>query len=160
MSKNGRSFLLLVSSGLILLTVLSVWTIRHCDKKNTFRLVRTVICDEVDEEFLPVGSASRFAYGTRQLCLWFEYDMASQDCEISVKWYFNEKLVFTERVDLSSVKGIKTLCLLREDGSPLPVGNYHVVLDLNGKETGRMVFAVVKNYVSCFDLNERKRKKG
>ncbi len=160
MSKNGRSFLLLVSSGLILLTVLSVWTIRHCDKKNTFRLVRTVICDEVDEEFLPVGAASRFTYGTRQLCLWFEYDMASQNCEISIKWYFNEKLVFTERVDLSSVKGRKTLCLLREDGSPLPVGNYHVVLDLDGKETDRMVFAVVKNYVSCFDLNERKRKKG
>lgn len=160
MSKNGRSFLLLVSSGILFLMLFSVWTIRHCDKNISFRLVRAVICDEVDEQFQPVGTENRFTYGTRQLCLWFEYDLASQDCKISIKWYFNNKLVFTQTVDLMSERGKRTLCLLREDGSPLPSGTYQVVLDLNGQEVAHLDFAVERDAISCNDKIERIRKKG
>ena len=142
MSKNGRSFLLLVSSGLILLVVLSVWTVRHCNNKNSFRLVKVVMCYEVDETFMPVGVASSFSYGTRQLCLWFEYGLVSRDCTVDVKWYFDGNLVSTENVVLSSAVNKKSFCLLREDGSPLPVGAYYVELIAGGRVAGRLDFKV------------------
>lgn len=148
MSKNGRSFLLLVSSGILLLVILSVWTIRHCDKKNSFQLVDAVVCDEVSESFLPVGASDRFAYGTRQLCLWFEYRKASHNCEVSVEWYYRDALVFSQVICLSSLNGKRTLCLLREDGSPLPAGQYHVVLHLDGKDALDLAFNVTTDYVS------------
>jgi len=91
---------------------------------------------------MPVGITSNFSYGTRQLCLWFEYESVSRNCRAYVKWYFDNKLVSTENVVLSSAINKKTFCFLREDGSPLPAGAYCVELVVDGRIVGKLTFTV------------------
>ena len=98
----------------------------------------------MDENYKPSGVASNFDYGTRQICLWFEYCTEYESCELFLYWYFRDSLVFRETVDISSTTGKKTFCLLREDGYPLPWGDYRVRIELNGRNLTTLNFSIYK----------------
>jgi len=142
MSRNGKTFLLLVSSGIIFLSAFAVWTVLATDSMSSFRFLRTAICDEVDEDFQPAGVSDHFSYGTRQLCLWFEYCTEYDSCGMNIKWYYRDQLVSRESVVISDSEGRRTFCLLREDGFPLPGGKYRVRIELNGRKLTTLKFSI------------------
>lgn len=141
MSGSRRTFLLFLSSAIFIMSVSALWTVFRTES-TSFIFTKAVVCDEVDENFQPAGVADTYDYGTRQLCLWFEYNTEYESCELFVTWYFRNDLVFRERVNISSATGKRTLCLLREDGHPLPWGDYRVRIDLNGKNITTLNFSI------------------
>jgi len=142
MSKSGKSFLLLVSSGLVVIFLFAAWTVSHTGKMTSFQFVRTVICDEVDESFNPLGISNNFDPGTRQLCLWFEYYTDFETCNLNIRWYYRDLLVSSENLVIQSPRGRKSFCLLREDGAPLPSGSYEVNIGVNGKNYTDLEFSI------------------
>jgi len=141
MSRSRRTFLLLLSSGIFIVSTFALWTVFRTES-TSFIFNRAVVCDEVDENYKPSGVASCFDYGTRQICLWFDYLTEYESCEILIYWYFRDSLVFRETVDISSTTGKKTFCLLREDGYPLPWGDYRVRIELNGRNLTTLNFSI------------------
>ena len=141
MSRSRRTFLLLLSSGIFIVSTFALWTVFRTES-TSFIFNRAVVCDEVDEYYKPSGVASCFDYRTRQICLWFEYLTEYQSCEILIYWYFSDSLVSSETVDISSTTGKKTFCLLREDGYPLPWGDYRVRIELNGRNLTTLNFSI------------------
>ena len=142
MSRNGKSFLLLVSSGLIVIVLFAVWTVSHTGKRTSFQFVRTVVCSEVDGAFNPLGVSNSFEQGTRQLCLWFEYYTDYETCNLNIKWYYRDLLVSSENLVISSSQGRKSFCLLRQDGAALPAGPYEVNIGVNGKNYTDLEFSI------------------
>jgi hypothetical protein len=144
MSRNGRFFLLLVMSSIVLLLGFSCWAVKHNRRTadSSFQLENMVLCDEVDEKMRPLHTGTQFMSGIRQLCLCFDYSLASKRSDIRIKWYYGDHLVYSEVLLLSPGKGSKVFCLLREDGSPLPVGAYDVRVCYEGTVYSSLNFEI------------------
>jgi len=130
MSRDGKFFLLLVGLAIFSLIAVSFGAIRSKKAAGSFEIHNIVLCDEVDGGIKPVGVGSAFSYGTRQLCLWFEYSRAGDDENIRVRWYYRGRPIHSQEVVLDPGSGAKAFCLLLEDGSPLPKGSYSVRISL------------------------------
>jgi hypothetical protein len=53
-------------------------------------------------------------------------------------------VIFQEEMTISDKKGVKAFYLLREDGAPLPMGNYCVVVESDGRESARRCFTITR----------------
>lgn len=144
MSRNGRLFLLLVASCIVLLLGLSFWAVKHNRRTadSSFQLENVVLCDEVDEKMRPLHTGSQFVFGVRQLCLSFDYSLDSKRSNIRIKWYYGDHLIYSEVLLLSPRRGVKVFCLLREDGSPLPMGMYNVQVCYDGTVYSSLAFEI------------------
>ena len=92
-----------------------------------------IISTEVDDKLRLTGTVSRFPYGSRQVCLRFDYSKAVPGSEIRVLWFFGEKLVEADTYALFEPAGSRIYCLVRENGQPLPKGPYSITI-VNGAE--------------------------
>lgn len=126
MWRNENFFLLLVSCVIVALLALSVGAVRSNRAAGAFEIHSVMLCDEVDDQLRPVGASSGFSYGTRQLCLWFDYSRASGGDDVRVQWYYRGRPIHSESTRLPPGNGAKAFCILVEDGSPLPRGFYSV----------------------------------
>lgn len=109
MSRNGRFFSFLVMSCIVLLLGFSCWAVKHNRRTadSSFQLENMVLCDEVDEKMRPLHTGTQFMSGIRQLCLCFDYSLASKRSDIRIKWYYGDHLVYSEVLLLSPGKGSK-----------------------------------------------------
>ena len=139
-----RFFLLLLGSFIVALTSLVLWTAG----RNSLRPARELMISNVsvsvdfeDHQFL-AGTAFRFAYGARQVCLRFDYSRLEEDARIEVLWDWEDKRVQAEKFVLPAPSGTKMYSLLKEDGSPLPRGAYAVTIQCDPEVEPRFHFEI------------------
>ena len=123
-----KPFLFLLVLFTFVLTLLSFWVVRQSSVRpgESFMISNvTINVDLHDRRFL-TGTVSRFPYGSRQVCLYFDYSRVEEDGEIQVVWRWGDKVVQSETYPLPAPSGSRMYCLLQESGVPLPRGKYTV----------------------------------
>ena len=101
-----------------------------------------VISTEVDDKLRLTGAVSRFPYGSRQMCLRFNYSKVTEGSEVRVLWFLGEKLVQSDSYALSTSSGTKIYCLVKENGQPLPKGSYSVAILDNAERISDFRFEI------------------
>ncbi len=142
MLKTGRFLLLLLVVLCIPVGVLLFWHRGLGDLGGPVTYSRAAVCMDLDEMLEPVDPGSSFPWGVRQICLRFEFETPRPGATARIKWLYREQPVFLEAIQISENAGVKAFYLLREDGTPLPVGSYRVVIESGGKEKVSLPFAV------------------
>jgi hypothetical protein len=122
--------------------VLVAWGVRHAFVREPFQLSQVIICEDLDEKLQPLNPGSTFPYGSRQLCLTFNYQGAHEGDRLRIEWVHENRLIYQENVSLASGNGNKVFYLLKEDASPLPAGSNHVSIDLNGRQRAKVEFTI------------------
>lgn len=87
----------------------------------------SVSVDFDDHQFL-AGTAFRFPQGAKQVCVRFDYSRLEEDATLDVLWDWEGKRVQAGSYALTAPSGTRMYSLLKEDGSPLPLGSYAVTL--------------------------------
>ena len=133
--KKKKPFVALVIFFASVLLLLSFWVIRQNSSKPSESLLihDVVISTEVDDTKRLTGAVSRFLYGSRQICMRFNYSRAAEGAEIRVVWFLGDKLVQADTYTLSAAAGTKIYCLVRDNGQPLPKGSYSVAVFNNSE---------------------------
>jgi hypothetical protein len=127
-SEKRTPFLLLVIFFATVLLFLSFWIIRQNSSKpgESLEIYHVTISTEIDDRLRLTGVVSRFPYGARQICLYFDYRKITQDSEIEVLWLMGERVVQSGVHLLSAPSGSRLYGLVLEDGRPLPRGLYSI----------------------------------
>ncbi len=131
---------LMVLVGLVF--VLAAWGVRHAFVREPFQLSQVIVCEDLDEKLQPLNPGSSFPYGSRQLCLTFNYQGAHEGDRLRIEWLHENRLIYQESVSLPSGSGNKVFYLLKEDASPLPAGKNKVTIDLNGRRRADVEFSI------------------
>jgi hypothetical protein len=128
MSMKKKPFVSLAILLATVLLLLSFWVIRQNSKKpgESLLIHDVVISTEVDDTKRITGAVSRFPFGSRQICMRFDYSKATEGAEIRILWFMGDKLVHSDSYTLSAPSGSKIYSLALEDGQPLPRGSYSV----------------------------------
>ena len=128
MSRKKKSFVSLAVFFATVLLLLSFWVIRQNSNNpsESLQIHDVVISTEVDDARRLTGAVSRFPYGSRQICMRFDYSKAAEGAEIRVLWFMGDKLIQSDFYTLAAPSGVRLYCLTREDGQPLPRGSYSV----------------------------------
>lgn len=63
---------------------------------------------------------------------------------LDITWYYGKDKVLTEQLKLMTADGVKAFYLLREEGTPLPVGSYKVVISTPVKTLSEIKFDIVR----------------
>jgi len=141
---SGSKPLIFLGALVVLLILLSAWSLRGGTFVKSFRIENAVVCQELDENRQPLNVRQNVPYGSRQICLWFKYSSASEGSRVQVSWRYGKDLVLTESLKLMTKDGVRAFYLLREDGTPLPVGAYTVTVSTPAKKWSEIKFNVVR----------------
>jgi len=144
MQKTGRFFFVMIIVLSVPVVALLLWQQGHRSLAGPVRIDSAVICRELDDSNFPVGEGSVFQWGGRQVCLLFHYEAPRPGGFMDVIWRFRDRVIFRESLRIGETSGSRAFFLLREDGSPLPVGEYDVAIESDGKEQFRIPFSVVR----------------
>jgi len=109
---------------------------------GSFRMDEIQVCEELDENLMPIPADRNMAADSQQVWIWFSYSRARRGDSLEIAWYLNERMIQKEMVRLSESKGVRAFYLLKEDGSPLDEGFYSVYVSCNGREKGMENFSV------------------
>jgi hypothetical protein len=135
--------LLLLVLVIVFLMVILFWTFTAGDVvAGSFRLDDIQICEELDDNMVPINAGTTLPGGVRQACLWFEYSKARAGDALEIIWKFGERRIQKDSFRLSQSGGVRAFYLLKEDGTPLPEGSYSVGIFCNGRERGGENFSV------------------
>lgn len=120
------------------LTVLLVcalsWSVRVDNvAAGSLRLEDVVLCEDLDDSFAPLEGTDVFPGQIKQICLWFEFTRARDGDLLEILWKYEGEDIQREELRAAYHSGSHAFYLLREDGSPLPAGEYSVVIFCNGK---------------------------
>jgi hypothetical protein len=126
--EEKKPFLLLVIFFATVLLFLSFWIIRQNSSKpgEPLEIYHVTISTEIDDRRRLTGVVSRFPYGARQICLYFDYGKITKDSEIEILWFMGDKVVQSDGYVLPAPSGFRIYGLVLEDGQPLPKGLYSV----------------------------------
>lgn len=138
----------------ILMAILS-WSFR-VDRvlAGSFRLDDFQICEELDEEMLPVAPSDSISGETRQICLWFQYSRAREGDFVDIVWRREENNIQKETFRLGDSKGTRAFFLLKQDGSEFHPGAYSVAIHCNGREKAVKRFVVEAVSADVLDVPE------
>ena len=140
----GKRPLILLGVAVIILVALIVVSLKSGLLGSTFRIDKAVVCVELDRNRLPHKVMNTIQYGTRQVCLWFQYSSASEGNHLEVSWYYGKDLVLSEPLKLMTKDGVRAFYLLREEGTPLPVGKYRVTISSPTKRLSELDFEIIR----------------
>jgi hypothetical protein len=126
------------------LAFLSFWVIRQNSTRpgESLEIRNVVVSTEVDNRLHLTGAVSRFPYGTRQVCLRFDYGKAAKNSTIRIHWFLGEKRVQSDTYALSVPSGSKIYGLVRENGQPLPRGSYSISIISNEERLSEFRFEI------------------
>lgn len=144
MQKTGRFFFVAILVLSVPLVALIVWQHAHRSLTGPVTITGAVVCRELDESSSPVGGGPLFKWGGRQVCLIFNYEAPRPGVSMDVVWSFQNQVIFRESIRIGDTGGVRAFFLLREDGSPLPVGEYDVCIASGGRELFCVPFSVVR----------------
>ena len=90
-----KPFLFLLVAFTFVLTLLSFWVVRQNSVRpsDSFMISNVTINVDLQERRFLTGTVSRFPYGSRQVCLYFDYARVEEGSEIQVVWRWGEKVV-------------------------------------------------------------------
>ena len=132
--KKKKPFVLLVIFFATVLLLLSFWVIhQNSNKPSDFLMIYDVVISTEVHDMRITGPVSRFPFGSRQVCMRFNYSKATEGTEIRILWFMEDKLLQSDSYDLPAPAGAKIYCLILETGHPLPRGSYSVGI-LNNAE--------------------------
>ena len=103
-----------------------------------------VLCEALDEINHPVNIGSEFQWGTRNVCLLLGYKTFQKDTPLHVRWKYQGVILAEEQVVLSDEKGSCAFYLMKEDGAPLPIGDYSVEVESMGQILAKVFFVVAR----------------
>lgn len=103
-----------------------------------------VLCEALDEINHPVNTGSEFKWGTRSVCLLFDYKTFQKDTRLYVRWQHEGLTLAEEEVILADESGSCAFYLMKEDGAPLPIGDYSVVVESMGQVLSKAFFVVTR----------------
>jgi hypothetical protein len=144
MLKTGKQFLFISLILCVPVVVLLVWFFGQHHFVGPLRIHDIVLCKELDENNHPSEAAEQFEWGTRQVCLRFAYTAPRAGSQVGIQWIYGNRVIFQEQLTITAKKGIKAFYLLREDGTPLPMGDYCVVIEGDGREVLRRCFSITR----------------
>ncbi|SMG36077.1 hypothetical protein [Dethiosulfovibrio salsuginis] len=139
--KSKKSFALFSFSTILFFAIFFVVITGYRGDLGSFRLDEAVVCIDVDDSAIPWGVGNRFEFGVRQLCVLLGYSGGDDDM-VRFSWFFRGQLVHEEIQILDDESNYRMFYILREDGSPLPVGSYSVQIDVNERKARKMAFSV------------------
>lgn len=144
--KNGPGKRPLVFLGVtvILLILSAVISFKVRPFRSSFRVEEVLICQELDGSHQPLLVGNSIPYGARQVCLWLKYAFARDGSFLEVSWYYDKDMILSERVGLASKDGARAFYLLKEEGTPLPQGNYRVTVSTAAKQWSEISFHIDK----------------
>ncbi|MCL2010006.1 MAG: hypothetical protein FWG71_05600 [Synergistaceae bacterium] len=144
MADKKKPFVLLVVLFATVLLLLSFWVIRQNSSKpgESLLIHDVVISTEVDDTRRLTGVVSRFPYGSRQICMRFNYSKAPEGAEIRILWFMGDKLVQSDSYVLPASYGSRIYCLTLENGQPLPKGSYSVGILSNAERISDFRFEI------------------
>lgn len=143
-SGSGKRPLILLGLVVIVLVALSVISLKTGMLGKSFRIDKAVVCIELDRNRLPHKIMDTIQYGTRQVCLWFQYSSAAAGNRLVVSWYYGTDLVLSESLKLITEDGTRAFYLLQEEGIPLPEGKYRVTISSPTKCLEELEFEITK----------------
>jgi len=144
MQKIGRSLFVTILVLSVPAAFLLSWWQGHRSLAGPVCIDSAVVCSELDGSSCPVGEASIFQWGGRQVCLRFHYEAPRPGSVMDIVWRFQGRVIFRESMRIGDTSGTKAFFLLREDGSPLPAGDYVVAIESDGRERRRVPFSVTR----------------
>lgn len=143
-SRRGEGRSLIVLGVLVLvLMVLTSWNFRaYSVIAGSFQIDDILICEELSGDMRPLPTSGDLSDGLKQVCLWFSYSRAREGDVVELSWRYRDETIQRESFRLAERSGMRSFYLLREDGSPLPAGNYMVTLFCNGREKVAEAFLI------------------
>lgn len=142
MRGSSRFPLVFVFSATVLSALLLGWALRGSGIVANCEIHDVSVCEELDEQLRPIGGGSPFCFGIRQLGVRFRFRLARQGESIQVRWFYQNHLIHEEALSVEASEGVKAFYLVREDGAPLPVGDYHVSVAEGGRQAFRLDFSI------------------
>lgn len=142
MKGSSRFPLVVIFSATILSVLLLGWALRGSGIVQNCEVYDVSVCEELDEQLRPLGGSSPFCFGIRQLGVRFRFRLARQGESLLVRWHFQNHLIHEESLSVESTEGVKAFYLVREDGAPLPVGDYAVSIAEGDRQAFRLEFAI------------------
>ena len=142
MKKSSRFPLAFVFSATVLSALLLGWALRGSGIVASCEVLDVSVCEELDEQLRPLGGGSPFSFGIRQLGVRFRFRLARQGESLQVRWFYQNHLIHEESLSVESSEGTRAFYLVREDGAPLPVGEYGVTISEGGRQAFRLDFSV------------------
>lgn len=140
--KEARALLMLGALAVVLM-LLTSWSFRAGNViAGSFRVDDMMICEELSGDLRPLPLAAGLTEGLSQVCFWFEFSRAREGDVLEIVWKFDGETIHRESFRLAETDGGRAFYLLREDGSPLPAGEYDVTLFCNGRERASEVFRI------------------
>ncbi len=141
--KSGKAFALFSVSSILFFALFFFLLTGYRGELGTFRVEEAFVCVDVDDSAIPWGVGDRFGFGVRQLCVLLDYSGGEGEDMARFRWYFKGQLVHEELQVLDDGANCRMFYILREDGSPLPVGPYSVQVDVNDRIARKIAFSVV-----------------
>jgi len=142
--RSAKRPLILLGFSVILLLLLVTWSLKVGPFSSRFKVEDAVICQELGADRKPLLIGNSIPYGPSQICLWLKYSSAREGSHLEVSWYYGNELVLLEPLKLISKDGVRTFYLLREEGTPLPVGSYRVTVSTPAKVWSDIKFEIVR----------------
>ncbi|MDR1650594.1 MAG: hypothetical protein LBR87_02265 [Synergistaceae bacterium] len=141
--RQRANSLILVGVCVLFLMVSLSWSFRVNNvAAGTFVMDDAQICEELDENLMPIRADRNMPADSQQACLWFSYSKARRGDVLEISWYLNEREIQKETVRVADTSGTRAFYLLKENGSALDPGFYSVFIDCNGREKGVLNFTV------------------
>lgn len=141
---SAKRPLVILGFSVIFLLLLVIWSLKVGPFSSFFKVEEAVICQELGDNREPLLIGNSIPYGTSQICLWLKYSSAREGSHLEVSWYYGKELVLSEPLKLMTKDGVRAFYLLREEGTPLPVGSYRVNVSTPAKVWSDIKFEIVR----------------
>ncbi len=144
-SERGEGRSLIVLGVLVLaLMIMTPWSFRaYSVIAGSFQVDDILICEELSGDMRPLPvSGDYLSSGLKQICLWFSYSRAREGDVVELSWQYGDETIQRDSFRLMERSGMRSFYLLKEDGSPLPAGDYAVSLFCNGREKAVQAFQI------------------
>ncbi|MEG1824710.1 MAG: hypothetical protein RR501_08025 [Cloacibacillus sp.] len=141
---SGSRSLILLGGAVIILAALVALSLKSGLFVNPFKIDKAVVCVELDRKRRPHKVMDTIPYGTRQVCLWFQYSSAPEGNRLEIAWYYGKDLVLSESLKLMAKNGERAFYLLREEGTALPIGKYRVTISSPTKKLSDLNFEIAR----------------
>lgn len=142
--KTRKKPFIILGFSVVVLLFLIAWSLKPELFRDQFNISKAYVCLELDADRKPLHISDNVPYGTRQVCLWFDYESFREGVHLEITWYYGKDVVLDESLKLMNKKGTKAFYLLREEGTPLPAGKYKAVLSTHNKIITEIPFQISK----------------
>jgi hypothetical protein len=128
-------------AGAFVLFLMSLWVFGAGSFVDRLEVFDAVSCADLSDSMEPQEVSSEFPRDVRQVCIFFRYRSPGEE-QVVIIWSHRGKVIQKEMLTLHKGDGRKAFYLLKEDGSPLPPGDYDVSVIWGIRRLGSVRFKV------------------